>query len=291
MRRIERDQYSLQGVAWNRDFIDLVKKTVGGKDLTDDEFKLFAFRARASGLNPLLGHLIPIKFNQGKESETLAFITSIDGYRSIAEKSGELAGVDDYLYDDGKTQFQMLQGFKGEGDRKKVIPKTATCTVYRIVKGIRCPSTATVRWADYLPTWQNRQTMWYRMPFLMLGKCAEALALRKAFPHLFDGIKTDVEMEQATEKVQEVGNREANVELVNRINEGYSILGYSEAQKIAANVKYTGRNEITFAPPEQLNDLLKAVMDEVSILEGKTEAELAAGAVVDVAPEVVGDGT
>ena len=113
--------------------------------------------------------------------------TGIDGYRSRADSTGRYAGNDDYVFDAGMTEFQMIQaGF--------TTPETATSTVYKIVGGVRCPFSASARWKEYCPADDKQGFMWRKMPFLMLGKTAEALALRKAFPNETAGVYVDEEM-------------------------------------------------------------------------------------------------
>ena len=74
--------------------------------------------------------------------------------------------------------------------------RIATVTVWKLVAGVRCSFTATARWSEYCPA-PPANSMWLRMPHLMLGKVAEALALRKAFPRDLHGLYASEEMDQA----------------------------------------------------------------------------------------------
>ena len=153
-----------------------------------DVIRFFAKACAESRLSPFKRQVHLIK-RYSKAGDRYTIQTGIDGYRAIANRTGQYAGNDDCTYDDGKTEFQLLS--------KKLGCTTATATVYRVVGGIRCPFAATAAWESYCPKEEKNAFMWNKMPFLMLGKCAEALALRKAFPEELGGIYTDEEMIQA----------------------------------------------------------------------------------------------
>lgn len=158
------------------------------KGATPDELRLFLYTAKRCGLDPFSKQIYFVKRKtrnaDGTYSETGAIQTGIDGYRAIAERAGGLAGIDDVLYD----------------DETKEHPNKATVTVYRIVSGQKVHFAASARWSEYCQInykTQKPQGLWAKMPYLMLGKCAEALALRKAFPNDLSGIYTSEEMQQA----------------------------------------------------------------------------------------------
>lgn len=163
--------------AFNRDQIDLIKRTMA-KGATDDELKLFLYQAQKKGLDPLSKQIYFQKRRNKKGEDQLTIITGIDGYRTLAVRTGQYAGNDDPVFDNE--------------DR----PTKATVTVYRLVGGVRCAFSATARWDQYYPG-DAIGFMWNKMPHLMLGKCAEALALRKAFPEELSGLYVKEEMDQA----------------------------------------------------------------------------------------------
>lgn len=166
---------------FNNEQVDLIKSTIAVGS-TDNELKLFLYTAQKSGLDPLAKQIHFVKRNVKKEDGTyksqMSIQTGIDGYRLIADRTGKYAGNDEPIYDDENT------------------PRKASVTVYKMVDGVRCPFTATARWEQYFPG-EKQGFMWKKMPHLMLGKCAEALALRKAFPAELSGLYTTDEMAQA----------------------------------------------------------------------------------------------
>lgn len=128
-------------------------------------------------------------------------IVGINGLRRIASKTGKHAGTDDCKFDlqsDGsyKTAAALMA--------EKRLPETATSTVYRMIDGYRAPFTATVAFREFTKSGGQ----WGVMPFQMIGKVAEAFALRKAFADYgFGGVFVEEE-QHAIEVIQIATNEE-----------------------------------------------------------------------------------
>lgn len=152
--------------------------------LTDIEMDVFMAAAHRYGLNPLANQIYPqVRTDRKTGERQMVIATGIDGYRTLADRTGCYAGNDDPVFDEPVKAPQM-----------------ATVTVYKVVGGVRCPFSATARWDQYVPN-EALAFMWRKMPHLMLGKVAEALALRKAFPAAISGIYTLEEMHQAGQPI------------------------------------------------------------------------------------------
>ena len=169
--------------------VALIKRTVA-KDATDDELELFLHQARRMGLDPLARQIHFQKFRSKDGKSNVSFITTIDGYRLIADRTGVYAGSDEPVFE-GKIE----DSFYGAGQGPN-IPAKATITVHKIVAGALRAFTNSAYWQEYYPG-NQRGHMWRKMPHVMLAKVAEAGALRKAFPADLSGVYTADEMEQS----------------------------------------------------------------------------------------------
>ena len=176
---------------YTQDDVDLIKNTIC-KGATDSEFKMFMYQARATGLNPLARQIYSIERQSkvdGKWIKTRTIQTSIDGFRLIAERSGKYAGQLGPFWcgDDGIWRDVWLSSES---------PISSKVGVLR--SDFKEPCWGIARFDAYAQKREGSPTrMWATMGDVMLAKCAEALALRKAFPQELSGLYTSDEMQQA----------------------------------------------------------------------------------------------
>lgn len=170
---------------FNQTQVELVKRTVC-RGATDDELLLFLHVCHKSGLDPFAKQIYAIK-RKVDGRDIMTFQTSVDGYRAIAERTGD--------YAPGKEPT-----FSYDKDGKLL---SATAFIKKRVGGEWFDVSATAHYDEYIPKWWDSKEgkwkspqMWDRMPHAMLAKCAESLVLRRAFPNQMSGTYTGEEMAQ-----------------------------------------------------------------------------------------------
>lgn len=153
-------------VRYSREQIETIKQTVA-KGASDTQLALFLEVCRARGLDP---------FTRQVFYTPQGVIVSIDGLRSIAERTG--------CYAPGPTRYEYS-------------PDGGLLAAYVTVRKMVASAWHDVEESAYLEEYRGHSPIWKKMPRVMLAKCAEARALRRAFSADLSGLYSAEEMDQA----------------------------------------------------------------------------------------------
>lgn len=171
---------------FSRSQIDLIKRQVA-KGCSDDELQLFLYQCARTGLDPLSRQIYALERREKVGNDwvnKMSIQTGIDGLRLIAERTGRYApGPENTFEYDSGGNLRRATAF--------VKKRTADGTWHVV--------SASAFWSEYVATTRDGAPtrIWKEKPHVMLGKCAESLALRRAFPAEMSGLYTGEEMDKA----------------------------------------------------------------------------------------------
>ena len=173
--------------------LDLIRRTVA-KDCNPAEFDQFIHICRAVRLDPLRRQIYCFVFSKDNpQYRRMSVVTGIDGYRAIGERTKS------YRPDNQAPRIEYSDSAKDPAKNPLGIVR-AEVTVYKHAHGEWFPVVGEAYWDEYAPfkgeALDPKKENWRKMARVMIAKCAEAQALRKAWPDDFAGLEVEEEVDR-----------------------------------------------------------------------------------------------
>lgn len=179
--KIEHKNKVIKGYSQSQ--IELITRTVA-RNATLDELQMFLHIAKKVKLDPFLKQIYFYKDNRGN----CVIMTSRDGFLSIAQMSGEFAGLqsasvyenDEFSIDYSKNEVKHIAK---QNERGELVGAWA--------KSYRKNSEPNITYVKF-DTYNRGWNVWKTHPDAMIVKCAESISLKKTFG--ISGIVSQEEM-------------------------------------------------------------------------------------------------
>lgn len=179
---------------WTQQQVAALKQLGVSNDVTQADLAIFLTQSKRTGLDQFSRQIYMIgrkqKTANGYETKQTIQV-GIDGLRAIAHRVAqqchEVFSMSDTLWADNSGVWHDVW----------LSPEPPAAAKVSVKRGGGVFSAVAI-FKEYAPVYNGKLSgMWATKPALMIAKCAEALALRKAFPSDMSGIYTDDEMSRA----------------------------------------------------------------------------------------------
>lgn len=190
-------------IVWNQERVDLVKKTICPKGITDDELAVFLLQCKRTELDPLIkeAFCIPRRQNIAPKGQPENWITKNEfqpaeaGMAARADRFPDYRGIkcaavyENDVFEIDSEAGTVVHKFSPNKDRGRLKGAWARC--------FRADRHTPVEWCP-LSEFMQQTSMWGKAE-TMIVKCARAAAWRRAYPNTFGGLY--IEEEYARDEV------------------------------------------------------------------------------------------